>query len=89
MLSRPTDLTLGARQATLHTSTSRVIAEDEDADDEVGDRGKGSQAKLPPGVPEWPPRPFLASQDAFLKPWKVYLLQDGESMRSEPDPRIA
>lgn len=54
-------MTHGARQAALHMSTSRVIGEEGDEKDEVEDRGKGAQAKLKPGVPDWSPRPFLAS----------------------------
>lgn len=44
---------------------------------------------MPPGVPDWPHRPFLARQKVFTKPWQVWLLKQGETIRSGNDPRIA
>lgn len=83
-------LTREARAVALRMAASGVTGEDgEDEDDTVEDRGKGAQAELPPGVPDWPPRPFLARQKVFTKPWQVWLLKQGEPIRSDSDPRIA
>lgn len=70
------EVTREARQVAIRMAASRVIGEDGEEDEEdVEDRGKGAQAKLPPGVSDWPPRPFLARQKKFTKPWQVYLLK--------------
>lgn len=84
------EVTREARQAAIRMAASRVLGEDgEDDDEDVEDRGKGAQAELPPGVPDWPPRPFLARQKVFTKPWQVYLLKQGDASRPDTDPRIA
>ena len=84
------EITREARKAAMRMSATGVTGDyDDDEDDIVEDRGKGAQAELPPGVPDWPPRPFLARQKVFTKPWQVWLLKQGESVRNEADPCIA
>lgn len=84
------DLTREARKAAMRMCATGVTGEYEDEDgDVIEDRGKGAQAELPAGVPDWPPRPFLARQKVYTKPWQVWLLKQGESVRSDADPRIA
>lgn len=84
------EVTREARKVAMRMAASRVINEDGEEDDEdVEDRGKGAQAELPPGVPDWPPRPFLARQRVFTKKWQIYLLKQNETVRSDGDPRIA
>ena len=84
------DLTREARSVAMRMAACCVTGDEgEDEDDAVEDRGKGAQAELPPGVPDWPPSPFLARQKVFTKPWQVWLLKQGEAIRSENDPRIA
>jgi hypothetical protein len=65
------------------------VREAEANDDEEIDRGIGAQAELPPGVPMWPPRVFLARERTYTKGWHKWLLKQGESHRSETDPHIA
>jgi hypothetical protein len=43
------------------------VREAEEVDDEEIDRGIGAQAELPPGVPMWPPRVFLACERTYTK----------------------
>ena len=84
------EVTREARQVAMRMAASRVLSETgEEDDDDVEDRGKGAQAELPPGVPDWPPRPFLARQKVFSKPWQVYLLKQNDTVRSDNDPRMA
>ena len=74
------EVTREARQVAMRMAASRVINEDgEEEDDDVEDRGKGAQAELPPGVPDWPPRPFLARQKVFTKSWQFYLLKQNDT----------
>jgi hypothetical protein len=57
--------------------------------DEAIDRGIRAQPELPPGVPMWPPRGFLARERTYTNGWHKWLLKQGESRRSENDRRIA
>jgi hypothetical protein len=76
---------VAVRQAGRHVG----VKESEEQDDEEIDRGVGAQAELPPGVPVWPQRVFLARERTYTKSWHKHLLKQGEAYRSESDPRIA
>lgn len=55
------DVTRAARVAAERKSFSKVLADDAD-ELEIAERGIGAHEELPTGVPDWPPRPFLARQ---------------------------
>jgi hypothetical protein len=79
-----------ARESALRQAGRKVtIKETEEDDDEEVDRGVGTQAELPPGVPMWPPRVFLSRDRTYKKIWHKWILKQGESNRSESDPRTA
>jgi hypothetical protein len=83
-------LLVAAREGAVRQAGRPVgVKESEEQDDEEIDRGVGAQAELPPGVPVWPPRVFLARERTYTKGWHKYLLKQGEAHRSESDPRIA
>jgi hypothetical protein len=83
-------LLVAARRSALAQAGRLVsIREVDENDDEEIDRGIGAQGELPPGVPMWPPRVFLARERDYTKGWHKWLLKQGESHRSETDPRIA
>jgi hypothetical protein len=48
-----------------------------------------ANAEMPPGVPMRPPRVFLVRERTYTKGWQKWLLKQGESNRSESDPRVA
>jgi hypothetical protein len=83
-------LLAAARRSALAQARRQVnVREAEEDDDEEIDRGIGAQVELPPGMPMWPPRVFLAHERTYTKGWQKWLLKQGESHRSEIDPRIA
>jgi hypothetical protein len=62
--------------------------EDDDDDDLEKDSGVGETAELPPGVPAWPPKAFLALTKFYTKGWQKWLLRQDESSRPDSDGRI-
>jgi hypothetical protein len=59
---------VAARRSALAQAGRQVsIREVDENDDEEIDRGIGAQAELPPGVPMWPPRVFLARERTYSK----------------------
>lgn len=83
------DLVKVARQAAVRQAAVSVVTDEDEEDDQVEDRGRGAQAELPTGVPDWPPRPFLAREKTYTKAWQKHLLRQGENVRTDSDPRMA
>lgn len=83
------EITRTARQAALRQSSCPVVGDDGDEDEAFEYRGKSSQAKIVPGVPDSRPRPFLGRLKTFIRRWQKYLLQKRDVVRGKSDPRIA
>lgn len=83
------EITRTARQAALRQSSCPVVGDDGDEDEAFEHRGKSSQAKIVPGVPDSRPRPFLGRQKTIIRRWQKYLLQKRDVVRGNSDPRIA
>jgi hypothetical protein len=82
-------LVAARRSALAQAGRQFSVREVDENDDEEIDRGIIAQAELPPGVPMWPPRVFLARERTYTKGWHKWLLKQGEFHRSETDRRIA
>jgi hypothetical protein len=69
-------LLVAARRSVLAQAGRQVsVREAEEDDDKEIDRVIGAQAELPPGVPMWPPRVFLARERANTRGWHKWLLK--------------
>jgi hypothetical protein len=83
-------LVRASRESALRQAGRQVVVKDDgEEEDEELDRGIGAQAELPAGVPEWPPRVFLARERTYTKGWYKRLLRQEEGSRHEVDPRMA
>jgi hypothetical protein len=65
------------------------VKESEEQDESRLTAVLGAQAELPPGVPVWSPRVFLARERTYTKGSRKYHLKQGEAHRYESNPQIA
>jgi hypothetical protein len=82
---------LQARDAAQRIAACRLTqrpGEEDDDDDLDEDSGVEVIAELPPGVPAWTPKPFLARNN-FTKGWQKWLLRQDEPSHPDGDGRIA